>query len=305
MKVTLTQEEQSFLKENWKNLDTELEKQLGISISSVGHKRRNLGLNKKRGKKPGEGLKSKLNREWLAKVLQQEGETFHSIANKFGVTLERVRQVGKDWDIQINRTPAWWAQYYGLAWLADKSRLEQELKAANGALHLARKINISPNKIRAQAKRLGINPWLLKYHRQMVEITCQVCGKKKKRPKVEIDRCQHTFCSQSCHGKWLAVNSGKSLWSEGEKRFIKDNYQKMTDAQMAVVLRRSQGSVCSERSRILGLKKWSGHKWTEEDIALVKANLNLTDKQLAAKFGVTDKAMSSLRYRQGILKRKA
>lgn len=307
----LEPQQKEFLRKNYLMYDAELARHLGLGVQLLGRQRRAMGLVKKRGRKKGTGVKgvvfkSKVSREWLEQALTKCGKTEGDIARQFGVSRERVRQVCEDWGIEPNRTPKWWANRYGKPEFADKAWLEEELKKASGVSCLSRQINLSPAIISAQAKRLDLEFPLPTYRAERVEITCEVCGKKKTRKKSEIKGKKHTFCSRVCLGKWLGTNWGRaSSWLEREDEFIRTNYEKMTDAEMAGELgRRTPGAVEWRRLQKLGLKKRPRRKYSKEDNAFLKANyLQMADKKMAEALGRTRASVAEARRRRGLQKR--
>lgn len=200
-------------------------------------------------------FKSKITPQELEYALNRGGKTEVDIAKEYGVSRQRVHRVGKDWGMVRHKTAQWYANYYGLPELADKDWLEANLQRAGSARRLSRAIDISSNKIKAQAERLGIARTLLVYQAKRIKLRCYICGVEFER-KASSVKGQHCFCSNRCKGKWIGSNFGRShtSWSSEQDEFLKTYYQEMTDAQMAEELGKSLYTV-KRRRRKFKLKK--------------------------------------------------
>lgn len=249
------------------------------------------------------GFKSKITRHYLEKALNKDGKTMVEIAKEFGLTRERVRQVCEEWEITVRRTPEWYANRIGIPELADKKWLVREVKRAGGARLLSREIGTSPNLIYGQARRMGINSLKVCYV-EMVEITCEICGKKKEKQQSTIKRNTHSFCSKVCQGKWLAKHS-QMLWMPEEEDFIRLNYEKMSDREMAEKLGRTRQAVSVRRTVNLQLKKREiPREWSQEEIAFLKTHyLKMSDKEIAKRLGRTEKSILRARIKRGLRKK--
>lgn len=255
--------ELNFIRENWQRMnDKEMAEHLQCSEIKVGLRRLKLGLKRRRGgggKTRENGLKSKVSRQWLEKALNKDGQTEQGIAKMFGVSRQRVCQLCQEWGIAINRTPEWYANFYGKPELADKEWLEEQLKKPKSIRFLSREMKVSPATIKSQIERLKIDPVLItRWPAKRVKIICDFCGSEIVKLKSWIREGQkHHFCNRTCKGRWLGTNFGgmKSTWTEEEDDFIRANYFSMTDAKMAEHLGRSYAAVMNRRLRKLGLKK--------------------------------------------------
>lgn len=316
--LRITEEELDFISKNWQDMtDKEMAESLNIERRKVEYYRRARGLKKKRGRPPGKssgkmprGLMSKISRESLWQALNRGGKTKSDVASEVGLSRERVRQVCEDWNIVVKITPEWWARRCGQPKLADRAWLEAELKRAGGVTRLSRELNISPAKISSQAKRLRIDYSLVVFHAEMVEITCEFCGKKKQRKQSEIKRNKYTFCSRRCKGKWLALNFGRPNlikrtppWSQEKDDFIITHYREMTDNEISKSIDKTRSAVTQRRSGKLGLKKgiYYGRRWSTKEKTFLRANyLKMTDNQLAKKLDRTWGSIYQARHKWGL-----
>lgn len=252
----------NFIKENWQRMnDEEMAKHLQCSEAGVELRRLKLGLKRKRGCRKAEktDFKSKVSRQWLEKALNKDGQTEQEIAKMFGVSRQRVHQVCKEWGIAINRTPEWYANFYGKPELADKEWLEEQLKNPKSIHFLTREMKVCPARIKSQIEKLKVDPALItRWHAKRVKVICECCGAEIEKLESWIREGQkYHFCDKTCRGRWLGTNFGgrKSTWTEKDDDFIRANYNRITDAKMAEHLGRSYSSVMNRRLYKLGLKE--------------------------------------------------
>lgn len=72
------------------------------------------------------------------------------------------------------------------------------------------------------------------------------------------------------------------FWTAVEEDFIRANWRKLTDRQIAKALKRTYKGVMAKRQKMeLDKKEYQGEEWTDEEIKTVKANLTLTDAKMA------------------------
>lgn len=252
----------NFIRENWQRMnDEEMAKHLQCSRVEVELRRLKLGLKRKRagGKMRRDGFKSKVNRHWLEKALNKDGQTAEGIAKVFGVSRQRVYQVCEEWGIVINRTPEWHVNFYGKPELADKEWLEEQLKKPRSIKSISQELKVGPAIIKSQIKKLKVDPALItRWPAKRVKVICECCSAEIEKLESWIRAGQkHHFCNKTCLGRWLGANFGgrKPTLTEKDDDFIKANYLSITDAKIAEHLGRSYTSVVNRRLYKLGLRK--------------------------------------------------
>lgn len=247
-----------FIKAHWQKMTDEgMASRLSVNKSVVEYQRRRLGLEKQRGRKEGlVGVKAQIDCKWLEKALNEDGLTQADVARQLHVTRGEICRVCKDWGTKVQKTALWYANKYGMPELTDKDWFEKELRAARSIEALSRKLGFYPGFVREQAKRIGVDPSVLTYQGERVQLTCTHCRKKIIRLKSDLRPNQTTFfCDKVCHGKWLGTQFGSVFhWSEKDIEFLKANFKKMTDRELAEALGASKYSVKYQRNK-LGLKK--------------------------------------------------
>lgn len=207
--------------------------------------------------------KRKIDVEWLKKQLLENGKTLTDIGKILGVSRERVRQISEKYGISLKeRTAKWYAKYLGCEkletpeWLLEKKANEKvSLKK------LAQELGVSLWIVKAQIKRLGLNPkdFSPEPKEKWVTVSCSFCGKIFKKRFSEIKRNKkYTFCNRKCQGSWLGTNKfRKNLWTPSEDEFVKLNWKKMTDKEMSYYIQRTPNAIFTRRTRVLKLLKRS------------------------------------------------
>lgn len=94
------------------------------------------------------------------------------------------------------------------------------------------------------------------------------------------------------------MSSKRNTWTEQEDKYLKDNFQKLTKAQIGEDLGKTKGAV-EYRASQLGLIKQPHKPWTEEEDNFLRENyLTMTSKEIAKKLGRTAPSIDS---REGVL----
>ncbi len=81
-------------------------------------------------------LKAKLTPEYLEEALNRGGKTEVIIAKEQGCSRQRVHQLFEGFGFVRQKTPEWYARYYGKPELANKEWFKKELKRAGGVIPL-------------------------------------------------------------------------------------------------------------------------------------------------------------------------
>ncbi len=251
--------EDVFIKENWQKMgDGEIAQHLGLTRVQARYRRLSLGLKRKKTRK-----KARINPKWLENILTHGGLTQTDVARQFGISRERVSQLVNDLGGAKEKSPLWYANRHSRPELADKEWLEAALKKENGASPLSQKMKISVYTIKDQAERLGIDSALVYSRPEVVQKICSGCGEPFERRKSFIKPSQkYFFCRRSCHGKWLSRQS--PYWPSDKLEFLKSNWQKMNDRQLAGELGISREAVGARRRilRLMRFKRVSPHEET-------------------------------------------
>ncbi len=93
-------------------------------------------------------------------------------------------------------------------------------------------------------------------------------------------------------------------WTKEEEEFIKANYKKYSNKELAEKFGVTESAIQSKLSK-MGLTRQKQKKWTKEDEEFLKGNyMNMTDEELAEKLNVTPIAIKRKLNRMG-LKRNA
>ena len=203
--------------------DGELGRSLGLNRADVIRRRYMLGLQKMRSQES-EGVRLQIDFNALKEAVTNGGLTLteYMCQKNITVTRERMRQLCDENGIQSNyktRTPLWYANRVGEPNLANKAWLEDQLREAFGASALGARLGgITMEVIKAQARRLGIDPALLKASIPLIELRCSGpgCGRSFFRKKTLIRNPSQKvyFCNKVCHGKWMATFHRPRKWSK-------------------------------------------------------------------------------------------
>ena len=131
---------------------------------------------------------------------------------------------------------------------------------------------------------------------------CVVCGKLLTQNITDVPRGTKALCSERCRKKWQAARSKLSTeldvwpftWKPEENRFIEENWQHMTDAEMSIILKRTKEAVGKQRKKIgFGRVK----EWTDEDKQFLRDNWQrMSDKGLASHFDVSEMTIKRRRF---------
>jgi len=84
----------------------------------------------------------------------------------------------------------------------------------------------------------------------LIEVTCEVCGKVRKRYLYEP--AEHRFCSKKCHGKYISerqVGEGNAYWKGGKRRLVCKQCGQVFSAYLSDRL----GLFCSKVCRDAGI----------------------------------------------------
>lgn len=237
-------------------------------------------------------IKVRITRKRLKKELENGMNKF-DVARKYGCSRERIGQLCGDYGFDLRKDPRWYALHYGEPRLADIEWLKQKVQRWNGIKILSEEIGVPQNKIRAQMKRMTVSC----YHANMVEVTCENCGAKKERRYCEFKRNNNHFCDRKC---WLEWHE----WKPEQDSFIQANYQKMTDKDMAVFLKKCSSAVLRRRLNVLKLKKEGRNRtWDVEALEFLRDNyLQLTDNEIAKILNKTKFAVTAARVRNFLKK---
>lgn len=75
----------------------------------------------------------------------------------------------------------------------------------------------------------------------LVEAVCESCGEKFERPKGQLGRCKHTYCSQSCVGvarrKDVSAAEKKAAKAEYDREYRAKNLKRITKKKAEYVMR--------------------------------------------------------------------
>lgn len=93
-------------------------------------------------------------------------------------------------------------------------------------------------------------------------------------------------------------------WTEEETKYLLENYNELTDRELAGKLGRSREAVSSKREKMGLLKDAADNQWTMKEVIYLKEHyLKRTDKQIAEKLNRTRKAVTEQRRRMGMDKK--
>ena len=171
---------------------------------------------KKKAKEKLEKLKEKFEnfwREWksekdvIAFLLLEGGKTTTDLARFFGIPHPLMYEMVKALGIESlkKKSPKWYAARLGKT-LQTKERLLEWLskqKETNVSLELlARRLQITPEQLRAQMIRLGIDPDEFTRKPKGTIVPCDYCGTPHFRSPSQLKKQRHFFCSRTCYKKW-------------------------------------------------------------------------------------------------------
>lgn len=93
-------------------------------------------------------------------------------------------------------------------------------------------------------------------------------------------------------------------WTEEETKYLLENYNELTDEELAGKLGRSRKAVSSKREK-MGLRKDAAdNQWTMKEVVYLKKYYRqMTDKEIAAVLGRSRKGVTEQRRRMGMEKK--
>jgi transcriptional regulator with XRE-family HTH domain len=212
--------------------------------------------------------------EWLRFQLLENGKSYKDMAKVMKVTKQAVRGYCITYDINISkRTARWYAKRLGAPVLENAVWImEQKREGQIGINRLAKRLGFSRETLREQIIRLGLDPEDFqdkpkRSKKPRITMLCMNCGRPVTRRIDQIEGKRFIFCSQSCRSSWLGREYGfgrkpvsnKAMWGPEQDKFIRANWEEMSDEEMASKLGFTEGIVAHYR-RSLKLFHKSGRR---------------------------------------------
>jgi endogenous inhibitor of DNA gyrase (YacG/DUF329 family) len=203
--------------------------------------------------------------EWLKFQLLENGKFYKDVAEIMKVTKQAVQENCMRYGIDINkRTARWYARKLGIPAIENAVWLmEQKREGQIGIKRLAKRLGVSRQILHRQIIRLGLDPMDFqdpKKRSKKTNITmlCMNCGKSVTRRIDKVEGRRFIFCNRHCRSSWLGKEYGfgrkplpkKALWGPEQDKFVRDNWEEMSDKEMATKLDFSEGTVAHYRQSL-------------------------------------------------------
>ena len=181
---------------------------------------------------------------WLRSELLYNGKTISEIAKSLGFTKQWVSVFCKEHGIDIKeRTALWYARRLGIPELENTEWLQS--KKGLGLKRIADELGITSDVLKTQMIRLRLDPEEFKHKSQYVTVHCYICGKPLTRSVTDLKGKKRVFCSRKCLFQFLKKERRRKCAERRKKRenYVRENWQKKTDKQMAEELGVSKETV--------------------------------------------------------------
>ncbi len=198
---------------------------------------------------------------WIRQQVEEEARSYADIGRELSISRQRVGEICKDHCISSPDTPEWHAKRMGAPELRDRRwLLGRKAQGEVGIRKMSAELGINATSLCQQIERLGLclNEFKGGTGRK-ITLLCSYCGKSFVRYLSGAKKQSRFFCNRRCHGRWLAENYGIENKKLKEERFIRNNWQRMSDREMALRLKKSREALRSKRRR-MGLKRDQGGK---------------------------------------------